>query len=64
MYARFILFNPNPNLNPRNLKKENFNLNPKKLKKEKIHIKKKLFVKPQEDIERCLERWWMIFFKL
>ncbi len=49
-YARSILFNPNPN--PINLKKENFNPNPRNPRKEI-----KSFVKPQEDIERCLEKW-------
>jgi hypothetical protein len=58
-YARSILFHPNPDLNPRNLRKENLNPNPKNPRKEL-----KSFVKPQEDIECCLERWWTIFFKL
>jgi len=51
------LFNPNPN--PKNLRKENPNLNPRNPKKEL-----KSFVKPQEDIEWCLERWQMVFSKL
>jgi hypothetical protein len=55
-YARSILFHPNPN--PINLRKENPNVNP-------INPRKELkFVKPQEDIECCFERWWTIFLKL
>jgi hypothetical protein len=51
-YARSILFNPNPNPNPnpRNLRKGNPNPNPRNPRKEL-----KSFVKPQEDIEWCLE---------
>jgi hypothetical protein len=59
IYARSILFNPNPNPNPKNLKKENPNPNPRNPRKEL-----KSFVKPQEDIECCLERWQTVFFKL
>jgi hypothetical protein len=57
------LFNPNFNPNPRNLRKENPNPNPKNLRKEnpnpnRRNPKKELksFMKPQEDIEWCLER--------
>jgi hypothetical protein len=58
-YARSILFSPNPNPNPKNLKKENPNPNP-------INLRKELesFVKPQEDIECCFERWRTIYLKL
>ncbi len=50
-YARSILFNRNLNLNPRNLRKEKHNPNLRNPGKEL-----KSFVKPQEDIECCLER--------
>jgi hypothetical protein len=53
------LFNLNPNPNPRNLKKENPNFSPKNPRKEI-----KSFVKPQEDIEYCLERWQMVELQL
>jgi hypothetical protein len=53
------LFIPNPNPNPRNLRKENPNPNPRK-PKEGI----KIILKPQEDIEWCLEKWRTTFFKL
>jgi hypothetical protein len=46
------LFNPNPNPNPKNLRKENPNPNPRNPRKEL-----KPFVKTQEDIECCFERW-------
>jgi hypothetical protein len=41
MSTSSILFNPNPNLNLRNLKKENFNLNLnlRKLKKENPNLR-------------------------
>ncbi len=58
-YARLILFKPNPNPNPRNLRKENPNPNPRNPRREL-----KSFVKPQEDIESYFERWQMVFLKL
>jgi hypothetical protein len=60
-YARPILFNlnSNPNPIPKNLRKENPNPNPKNPRKEL-----KSFMKPQEEIEWCLEKWQMVFFKL
>jgi hypothetical protein len=53
------LFNPNLSPNPKNLKKEILNPNPKNPRKEL-----KSFLKPQEDIECCLEKWQMVFLKL
>jgi hypothetical protein len=58
-YARSILFNPNPNPNPINLRNKNLNPNPRNARKEL-----KSFVKPQEDIECCFERWRMVFLQL
>jgi hypothetical protein len=42
--------------NPKNLRKENPNPNPKNPRKEI-----KSFVKPQEDIKYCFERWLTVF---
>jgi hypothetical protein len=46
------MFNPNPNLNPKNMRKENLNPNPINPRKEL-----KPFVKTQEDIECYFEKW-------
>jgi len=46
------LFNPNPNLNPRNLRKENPNLNPNPRNPKK---ELKSFMKPQEDIDEMAD---------
>jgi len=56
---RSILFNLNLNPNPRNLRKENPNAYLRNPRKEL-----KSFVKLQEDIKCCLERWRMVFLKL
>jgi len=60
------LFNPNPNPNPRNLRKENLNYNPENPNPNPKNLRKELksFVKPQEDIECCLEKWQTFFLKL